>query len=296
MKLRSFFQLHISVFLFGFTAILGDIIRLPLLSLVWWRVAMTIAILFLIIGPLRLLRASNRMLWKRHGLIGLLIGVHWLAFYGSIKLSNASIVLIAVSTSSFITALIEPLIIRSSKWKAFDIIISVLVIPAMLLIYYNASEVQQTGLWVGLFASLVGAVFSILNKRWIVKDQELEITFIQQLTVTVSLTILMILLTFTSTQNIWQIPETTDWFYLFIFAAICTVLAYVLYLKAMNWLSAFDVSFAFNMEPVYGLVMAALILRDYQDLSIKIYLGMAFILLMVLIHTLLKSGKLRLKV
>jgi drug/metabolite transporter (DMT)-like permease len=243
--------------------------------------------MILLIGPA--IKQLGKKTWKRHILIGLLIALHWLAFYGSIKLSNASIVLIAISTSSFITALIEPLIIRGSKWRSFDLIISLLVVPAMVLIFYSANKIQQTGLWLGLLASFIGAVFSILNKLWIIKDRELEITFIQQLTVTFSLTLLMIIMTFSTSLQVWVLPEAIDWFYLFIFAAICTVLAYVLYLKAMNWLSAFDVSFAFNMEPVYGLIMAALILKDYQELSLKIYLGIGFILVMVFIHTLLKS-------
>jgi len=291
MKLRSFFQLHISVFLFGFTAILGDIIRLPLVSLVWWRVLLSIIILALILDPRKLFTNIDRRLWLRHMLIGLMVSIHWLAFYGSIKISNASIVLIAMSTTSFMTALIEPLIIRSSKWRSFDLIISLLVIPAMILIYYNASEVQQTGLWIGIFASFIGAVFSILNKIWIVKEKEMEVTFIQLGTVTVSITALMLIMGLVGVQNVLVLPSGIDWFYLFVFTAICTVLAYFLYLRAMHWLSAFDVSFAFNMEPVYGLIMAVFILKDHHEISLKIYLGMAFILVLVIVHTFLKSRK-----
>jgi drug/metabolite transporter (DMT)-like permease len=289
MKWRSFIQLHLSVFLFSFTAILGDIIQLPLVSLVWWRVVLTLLVLALILGPRKLLVNFGRQAWLRHFFIGILIAIHWLAFYGSIKLSNASIVLIAVSTSSFITALIEPLIIKTSKWRTVDLVLSLLVIPAMVLIYFNASEMQQTGLWVGLIASFMGAVFSIYNKMWIIEGKEMEITFVQQATVAVSLGAMLLIFSLIGHEQQFVLPSGIDWFYLFVFAAICTVLAYYLYLRALHWLSAFDISFAFNMEPVYGLILAVLILADHQEISLKIYLGMAFILLMVLLHTLLKA-------
>lgn len=288
MKLRAFLQLHLAVFLFGFTAILGDIIQLPVVSLVWWRVLLTVGILFLLIGPYRLSKTLNRKFLVRHVFIGALIAIHWLAFYGSIKISNASIVLIAMSTQSFFTALIEPLIIRGSKWRAFDLVISILVVPAMIMIFYNANQAQQLGLWIGLIASAMGAIFSIFNKIWIIDGKELEITFVQQGTVTLGLALLM-LIPGIGTSAAFRFPVGIDWLYMIVFAGICTVLAYYLYLRAMHWLSAFDVNFAFNMEPVYGLLMAALILHDYQEISPKLYLGMGFVILMVLVHTLLKS-------
>jgi len=234
---------------------------------------------------------DRRFFW-RHVFVGILVSIHWLAFYGSIKVSNASIVLIAMSTTSFATALVEPLMIKSSKWKSFDLVISILVIPAMILIYYNANEVQQLGLWIGLFASFVGAVFSILNKMWLIDGKEKEIIFVQQGTVWLSLSLLIGVLALAG-SNHFEIPDGIDWFYLLVFAVVCTIVPYFLYLLSMKFLSAFDVSFAFNMEPVYGLVMAAFILNDYQELSIKIYLGMAFILGMVILHTFLKSKRSR---
>jgi drug/metabolite transporter (DMT)-like permease len=288
MKMRAFLQLHIAVFLFGFTAILGDVIRLPVVSLVWWRVLLSIILLLVLIGPTRIYRTMNRQFLMRHVFVGLLIAIHWLAFYGSIKVANASIALVAMSTQSFFTALIEPLIIRRLKWKSFDLVVSVLVIPAMMLIFYSADQVQQEGLWLGLIAAVLGAVFSIFNKLWIVDGKELEITFVQQGTVTLGLGVLM-LFSWLYVGQSFEFPVGIDWLYMFVFAALCTVLAYYLYLRAMHWLSAFDVNFAFNMEPVYGLIMAAILLRDYQEISTRIYLGMFFILLMVFLHTAMKS-------
>jgi len=288
MKIRSFFQLHLSVFLFGFTAILGDLIQLETVPLVWWRVSLTVLFLLFLVNPVKSFQGLGKKAVKRHILIGFLVSVHWLAFYGSIKISNASIVLIAMSTTSLFTALAEPLIIRTAKYRTFDLVLSILVIPAMVLIYYNATEVQQEGLWLGLFASLVGAIFSIFNKIWLIDGKEMEVVFVQQSTVLLVLLILF-LFPFTTRESGIGMPGTTDWIYLVIFAAVCTIWPYILYLKAMKWLSAFDVSFAFNMEPVYGLILAAIILADHKEINFKIYLGMLFIIALVLVHTFMKA-------
>jgi drug/metabolite transporter (DMT)-like permease len=290
MKLKSFLQLHLSVFLFGFTAILGDLIQLPTVSLVWWRVLLTAFFLLFLINPFKIYKTISRSLLIRHVLIGVLVAIHWIAFYGSIKVANASIVLIAVSTTSFITALVEPLMIKGKKWRAFDLVISILIIPAMLMIYYNASEVQQQGLWIGLIAAFVGAVFSVMNKMWLVDGKENEIVFIQQTTVWVILSLVLVAFIVAGSKGL-EIPVGIDWFYLFVFAVGCTIIPYFLYLRSMKFLSAFDVSFAFNMEPVYGLIMAAWLLSDHQELSGKIYVGILFILIMVGMHTVLKSRK-----
>lgn len=292
MKLKAFLQLHSSVFLFGFTAILGDLIQLPTIPLVWWRVFLTIFFLFILLRPFSLLKSNQRKFTLRHIFVGVLVAIHWIAFYGSIKVANASIALIAMSTTSLVTALVEPIMIKTYKWNRFDLIMSILVIPAMVLIYYNADEVQQLGLWIGLFAATVGAIFSVFNKMWLEDKKEYEIIFIQQGTVWLFLSLVGLVLMFFGLEQ-FATPKGIDWLYMILFAVVCTIIPYFLYLRSMKWLSAFDVSFAFNMEPVYGLIMAAMILKDHQELSVKIYIGMLIILAMVLLQTLIKGGKLK---
>lgn len=290
MKPKAFAILHLSVFLFGFTAILGDLIHLNTLSIVWWRVFVTITIMSFLIRPWRILKENGLVFIKRHTFIGFLVALHWLAFYGSIKFSSASIALITMSTSAIITALLEPIILRRFKWKISDVIISLLVTPAMVLIYYNADQIQQTGLLIGLISAFIGAVFSILNKIWLVKSKELHTTFVQLGTVWLT-TGVILLLAGLIRQPQFEWPIGIDWLYLLIFAIVCTIIAYYFYLMSMRWLSAFDVSFAFNMEPVYGLLMAAWILGDHKTLSPRVYLGMLIIFVLMLLHTFLRTRK-----
>ena len=286
-KSRAFLFLHISVFLFGFTAILGDLITVNFMSVVWWRALLTIAVYMIIINIAKLFRTFSTRQIMQNLFIGLLLGVHWIAFYAAIKISNATMALIAMSSSSIITALVEPLINKKVRWSAIDILFGILIIPGFMFIFYNTSQLQKTGLWIGLIAAFLGAVFSILNKKWINKGQEMKMSAIQLFSVWLLLSLLFLL--FTDEKNILlQIPQGVDWFYFIVFAIVCTVLAYYLYLKSMNKLTAFDVSLGFNMEPIYGIIMAAILLHDYKSLSPMVYLGMVFTTLIVFLDLFIK--------
>ncbi|MEZ4906748.1 MAG: DMT family transporter [Saprospiraceae bacterium] len=285
-KAKAFINLHISVFLFGFTAILGDLISINFISVVWWRSFLTFIIFLFIIRIGVLFKSLPRKNIIQQFIIGIFLGVHWLGFYGSIKVSNPTMALIALSSSSLMTALIEPILNKNIKWKKVDIILGLAIVPGFILIFYHTSSIQQKGLWIGLLATFLGVIFSILNKKWLVIGQELKLTFIQMTAVWILLGILFIFPVFH-----FEIPKGIDWLYFFIFTAFCTVLSYYLYLKAMNFLNAFDVSLAFNMEPIYGIFVAAFLLHDYKDISVFVYLGMLFIFTIVFLDTYIKLKK-----
>ncbi len=289
-RTKAFIYLHISVFLFGFTAILGDLMSVNYISVVWWRALFSSAMLIFIFKISRLFDVLSPKDIFRHVLIGILLAIHWLFFYGSIKISNATIALIALSSSSLITSILEPLVIRSSKWRYYDIILGIMIIPGFFMIAYHSNQLQQTGLLVGFGATLLGAFFSILNKKWLVRGQEFKLTFIQMLSVLA--TISLFFMVFTGFLSIkYEMLRGNDWFYMIVFSFLCTVIAYYLYLKSMNYISAFDVSVAFNLEPIYGIIMAAFILHDYENLSPIVYLGMVYISVIVLLNTYLKAKK-----
>jgi drug/metabolite transporter (DMT)-like permease len=287
---KAFLFLHLSVFLFGFTAILGDIIDLNFPSIVWWRSLLTSAILVFMVKISTFLKVLSPKIIIKNVFIGFILAIHWLFFYGAIKISNPTMALIALSSSSLITALLEPLMIRKAKFRLVDIVIGILIIPGFVLIFYNSDQLQQKGLWIGIGAAILGTTFSILNKKWLIAGKELKMTFIQLTSVVV--TISLFFLFFSGTFNLrYQIPVGIDWFYMLIFALFCTVLAYYLYLKAFNHISAFDVSLAFNMEPIYGIIMAALLLKDYKEVSSMVYLGMIIIISLVFLDTYIKFKK-----
>lgn len=276
---RAYFELHIAVMLWGFTAILGDLIQLPALQLVWWRVLLTsFSLLFFL--------RSGRIFWKiprksiiRFAFAGALTGLHWLAFYGSIKLANASIALICMATCAFFTSLIEPLLMKS-KVKWYELALGFLIIPGMVLIVENVESGMRIGIWVGLFSSFLAAIFSILNKKWINDAEPLTITFIE-MTAALLLLSLVLPFYFLAEPTSTLLPTLTDFLLLIVLALLCTTLTWVLALRALKHLSAFASTLTVNMEPVYGIFLAWILLDDHRELDSGFYWGVALIMLVV---------------
>lgn len=285
---RAYVELHIAVFLFGFTAILGDLIQLSALSLVWWRVLITSGSLLLMIRVGRLFREMPRADVLRFMGIGVLVALHWLCFYGAIKLSNASIALVAMATTSFFTSLLEPLVLRqAAKW--YEIALGVLIIPGMVLIVNSTELSKLNGLWVGLMAAFLASLFATLNKKRMANYRILDLTFLELGSACLFLTLVLpiyILITKQPMQSF--LPSPSDWVYLIVLALLCTSLAYVLAFRSLKQLSAFASNLTVNLEPVYGIALAWLILGEQEELTSGFYWGVVIILIAVFSYPLLK--------
>ncbi len=288
---RAYVELHIAVFLFGFTAILGDLIQLTALSLVWWRVLITSISLLLLIRVGRLFREMPRADLKRFMGIGILVALHWICFYGAIKLSNASIALIAMATTSFFTSLLEPFLLRQRvKWM--EIALGVLIIPGMVLIVNSTALSKLNGLWIGLLAAFLAALFATLNKKWMGNHRVLEITFLELGTACLFISAILPFY-FWITQDALSslLPSPTDWLYLLVLSLLCTTLAYVLALRSLKHLSAFAANLTVNLEPVYGIALAWFILGENEELTSGFYWGGAIILVAVFSYPILKGKR-----
>lgn len=274
---RAYLELHIAVFLFGFTAILGDLIQLSALAIVWWRVLITsVSLLFLIRGGQALRQLPWPTILQFMG-IGMLVAIHWLAFYGSIKLANASIALICMATASFFTSVLEPLIMRQRvRW--FEIMLGLAVIPGMALIVSSTDASMNTGILAGLAAALMAALFATLNKKLVGRSDEMSITFLELGSAWLFLSLILPVYLLRAESPAPLLPAPADWLYLIVLSLLCTTLAYVLALRSLRHLSAFASNLAINLEPVYGIVLAWFILKDHKELSAGFYLGVALIL------------------
>jgi len=285
---RSYLELHTAVFLFGFTAILGDLIQLTALSIVWWRVFLTSLSLLFFIRLGRLFRELPRRTTFQYMGIGVLVAIHWVAFYGAIKLANASIALVAMATTSFFTSLLEPLIMRQGvKW--YEIALGLLMIPGMTLIV-NSTELDLLGgLWVGLLAALLASLFGTLNKKLIGRSDEMSITFLELGSAWLFLSVVLPLTLLSSDIPFSLLPpDPLDWLYLLILALLCTTLAYVLALRALRHLTAFATNLAINMEPIYGILLAVLLLNEDEELTLGFYLGGLLIMAAVFSYPLVR--------
>ena len=287
---KAYLQLHASVILWGFTAILGKVISVSALTLVWWRMLITSACLFVILLIMSKLTSlstiSKRNVYKLVG-IGCLVALHWLAFYAAIKLANASVAVVCIATMSLFTAILEP-IIRKTAFQWYELAIGIVIIPAMMLIVNNLEGGMALGVVVGLAAAMLSTTFSILNKIMLQHVEPLPMTFIEIASGALFLTLFMPFFIYQNSNSLF-IPSNMDWFYLVLLSVFCTVIPYIMSLEALKKLNPFTVALSINLEPIYTLVLAWLLFHEDQELNTKFYLGVAIIIISVFVHPLFKK-------
>lgn len=287
MKARSlaYIQLHIAVLLYGLTAILGDLISISALSLVWWRVLLTsLSLLIFIKFGYTVLQLPRRLLGIYAG-IGVLVALHWLSFYGAIKLSNASIVLAAMASTSFFTSLLEPMI-TGRRFRLLELILGLMIIPPMAMIAQNIDLSMHRGLWVAILSAFLASLFASLNKRYVDHAGPFEISFIEMFSAFLTISLLA---PFTIEHISSLMPSMTDWVYLIILSLLCTSFAYVISMRALKHLSAFDSNLVINLEPVYGILLAVVILKEHQELNARFYIAVVLIMVIVFMHPFLQK-------
>lgn len=280
----SLIKLHIAVFLWGFTGVLGRLIQLNEGLLVWYRMLITILTLFIMMrwkGPIR--RLSLPMVIKLMG-VGALVALHWVCFYGSIKYSNVSIALTCLSSAGLFTALLEPLIMRR-KVIVFEVLLGLLAIAGIYLIFHFDPR-YRNGILIGLIATILSVLFTIMNKKLVVKNNSAKEIMLYELTggwVVLSL-LLPFYLSIFPTHYVF--PTLKDWGWLLLMSWLCTVLAMDLSLQALRKVSAFTQNLTLNLEPVYGILLAFVVYKENKYLTHWFYYGFALILLAVVLQTL----------
>lgn len=285
---RAYLELHLAVLLFGLTAILGDLIQLTALVLVWWRVLLTSGSLLPFVKPRYLLRDLGQPLLLRFMGIGVLVALHWLTFYGAIKLSNASICLICMATTSFFTAFLEPIIVkRPFRW--YEMALGLLIIPGMVLVVNNIKAGMIWGVIAGLASAFLAATFATFNKKYLADVHPSRVTFVELGSAWLFLSVVLLVFLLTGLNiGTWWPASSSDWIYLLILAFLCTNLAYTLNLRALRYLSAFAANLTVNLEPVYGIILAWLLLNEQEDVDPGFYWGVAIILLAVFSYPIIR--------
>ncbi|HEV8392938.1 MAG TPA: DMT family transporter [Vicinamibacterales bacterium] len=278
---RAWLQIHVCVVLWGFTAILGRLITLRALPLVWWR--MLLVTLALALWPrfwAGLRHLSGRLIAIYIG-IGVLVTLHWITFYGAIKLSNASVAATCMALTPVFVSFIEPWLARRRPHLA-EVGMSVAVLPGVALVVGGTPAGMRNGILVGAFSALVAGVFSTLNKRTIGTSPALTVTGLQMGAGALVLPAVAWLLP--GGEPIVVRPDLHDGLLLLALSMACTLFPYALALVALRHLSAFDTTLAVNMEPVYAIVLAILLLNEQRDLEPSFYAGVALIMAIVFSH------------
>lgn len=281
---RAYIELHIAVVLLAGTAILGDLISLSATVLVWWRTLIAaLGMAFYLLGRRRL---SHQQLTgsKKLYLLGVMVAIHWICFFGCIKLANASTALICFATISFFTAWIEPWITHRPLVR-HEIVFGLMVIPGIVLIAGKAEGDILLGIVLGITAALLLAIFSSLEKKWIQEVDPEHMSLIQMASAWATMCVWIAgEYLFTGSFRFW--PDAIDLGYLLVLGLVCTCIAWVLCIRAVRLVTAYDSIMVINLEPVYGIAMAFFLLKDFKELTPSFYIGAAIILASVLIHPL----------
>lgn len=280
---KAFLQLHLSVFLAGFTGILGKLISLNEGLLVWYRLlisAVTLFVLFRWQGTLKRLPLRDILII---GSVGVIIAAHWVFFYGSIKYANVSIGVVCYSLTSLFTAVFDPLINRR-RFDAVELLLSLLTLLGILLIFHFDTQ-YRTGIILGIFSSLFAALFTIFNKRLIKRYDSYTFTFCELSAGLLAVTaILPFYLRAFPMDSL--LPSLKDGIYLLVLSWFCTIWLYKLVLSALKKISPFTVNLGFNLEPVYSIILAFVLFQENKYLNFAFYAGLLCIILSVVLQML----------
>jgi drug/metabolite transporter (DMT)-like permease len=276
-------KLHVAVFLWGFTGVLGRLITLNAPLLVWYRLLITIITLFIMLwvsGGLEKLPA--RKVLQLFG-AGAIVALHWVFFYGSIKFSNISIALVCLSSAGLFTAIIEP-IFTKKKFNIREFFLGFVGIAGIYLIFHFDPH-YKTGIIIGLLASVFSVIFSIVNKKVVASIAPKTMMLYELSGGLIAITILLpfYLQVLPSNQ---LLPSVSDWFWLVLMSWFCTVLAMDLSLQALKKVSAFTQNLTLNLEPVYGIILAFAVYHENKELGTGFYLGFGLIILSVALQML----------
>ncbi len=288
---KSIVFLHLAVLLFGFTAILGVLIRLDALLLVWWRLLIAIASLGMYFLYRRRVLSLPPRLILRFSLIGILLALHWVSFFASVKTANASTALICFSTAGFFTSIAEPIILKK-KFAASELLLGLAVIPAMYFIIRGSPPSFNSGIALGLLSAALIALSTSYNKLYLSDRDPLWISFVELLSGFLFLSMLTAMYHAVGGYEASQyIPQKNDFLYLLILGVVCTSVAYVLALTSLRHLSAFSSNLSNNLEPVYGIILAHILFDDQSELSSWFYLGALILLSSIFVHFFVRYKK-----
>jgi drug/metabolite transporter (DMT)-like permease len=280
---KALFQLHVAVVLAGFTAVLGKLITLNEGLLVWYRLLITVVTLGILLRISRQLqKVGSRDMIVLAG-VGAIVAMHWVTFYGSVKYANISVALTCFSASGFFTALFEPLILKKNiNW--LDLLLGLMAIAGIYIIF-DFHPQYKLGILFGIVSAVGSAVFPVFNKKLLARVEPRTLTFYE---LGGGLLALSMLIPFYLHYfpAAYYLPTSSDWIWLLVLAWFCTVFSFVLQLNALKKISAFTISLTYNLEPLYGIILAFIFFRENKYLNSGFYVGLALIVGAVILQML----------
>ena len=277
--------LHTAVFLAGWTGIFGRLIALSGLPLVWYRILVSVATLFLVLALTKRMHRVARPALLRIAACGILLALHWVCFYASIQASNVSVGVACIATTCFFTTLFDPLINRSKRFSWPEILISFISIAGVLLIF-SLDVRYRLGIAFGLLSAAIYSVFAILNVNVAARTGEDTPTmlFYELIGGALFLTLCMPLYArlFPSEP---VAPVGIEYLWLLLLGSVFTIVPFLFQLQALRKLNAFTVNLTYNLEPVYSIAIAALLFSEQREVGWSFWVGLALIVISVVLQT-----------
>lgn len=281
---KAFAQLHVAVFLAGFTAILGKLIGLNEGLLVWYRLLFSIIMLGFVAVFRKDFQRISKTDFIRITWVGFILAFHWVAFYGSVKYANASVAVVCISAAGFFSSIAEPLITRK-KFVWFEMLLGVISLAGIYIIF-DFHPHYKIGIVFGIFAAIGSAIFPIYNKMLLKEFSPGMLTFYEFTSGLLVLTFLLPLYFWCFDMPDYFIPGLSDLLWLLVLTVFCTVMAFQLQLNALKKISAFTSNLTYNLEPLYGIVFAFVIFEEGKTLKPQFYYGLLLILAALIIQML----------
>lgn len=282
----DYVKLHFIVFLWGFSAILGKLAQVPAVELVFFRAIFATAGMGAVIWFTRGTFSVSRNDFVKMVLIGFIVALHWLAFFGSARVSNVSVSLVGFATNSLWAAVLDPLF-NKTKFKKYEIVLGLTVMFGLYVIFSFDFQ-YKLGLMLGILAGFTSALFSIFNSRLVKRIPARSITFYEMIGVFIGAGLFLPIYSLTG-HMLDLAPTAMDLLYIAILAGVCSVYAYTVAVELMKRVSVFMIQLTLNLEPVYGIVMAVIIFGSNEKMNFNFYLGTVIIMSAVAIYPLLKK-------
>ncbi len=282
---RHYLTMHLLVLIWGFTAILGMLIEIPSVEVVFYR---TLIACLVLLGYILLRRKKLTAMFDKGGMFqmgtGVIIAAHWILFFLAARVSNVSVCLAGMATTSLWTAFLEPFYHRK-RVQPFEVFLGVMALAGMVVIF-NVAFDFWLGLVLAIISALLSAIFTIINAEFVKKGRDpFVITFYEMLGAVVSIVLFFPL--YSSLKGGLVLGITwMDFLWLVLLAVVCTVYAYSISVQLMKHISPFTMNLTVNLEPVYGIILAVLIFGSSEEMSTGFYIGTSLILLAVLAYPL----------
>lgn len=284
-NLKSYLNLHLIVFIWGFTAVLGELITIREASLVWYRMLLATGFLlaYLIITKKKLLLPPKAIM--KLVFVGFLIAIHWIFFFKAINISNVSITLAMFSVGAFFASVLEPLFYKR-KMLWYEVLFG-LVIIAGLFIIMQVEIKYLDGILAALFSVFVGVLFTLFNGKLIQQHDSTIITLYEFFAGFLFVSVYL-LYDGKFTPAFFEV-STNDWLLILLLSSVCTAYAFTASVNVMKRLSPYTVMLTTNLEPVYGIILAYFIIGEDEKMSVPFYIGSAIILLTVILNGIIKN-------